>query len=95
MSFYQWQGDDLILACHLQPRAAKDEFSGLHGDRLKIRIKAPPVEGKANIYLCKYLAKAFGVSKRDVSVIGGELSREKRVRITAPEKLPEELNISR
>ncbi|CAM3774243.1 DUF167 family protein [Parendozoicomonas haliclonae] len=94
MSFYRWQGDDLIIACHLQPRASKDEFSGLHGDSLKIRIKAPPVEGKANGYLIKFLASQFGVSKRDVKIISGDLSREKRVAISSPEKLPAELEIT-
>ena len=95
MSFYRWQEDSLIIACHLQPRASKDEFCGPHGDSLKVRIKAPPVEGRANSYLVKFLAKQFGVSKRDVEIIGGELSREKRVRITGPEKLPQELKIAK
>ena len=93
MNFYRWQEDNLIIACHLQPRASKDEFCGLHGDSLKVRIKAPPVEGKANSYLIKFLAKQFGVSKRDVEIITGELSREKRVRITDPGKLPQSLDI--
>ena len=95
MTFFRWQESDLLISCHLQPRASKDEFSGLHGESLKIRIKAPPVEGKANSYLVKFLAKQFGVSKRDVTIISGELSREKRVRIIDPMKLPKELNISR
>lgn len=41
-SWYRWSGDDLILDCHLQPKASRDEFAGLHGDRLKIRLTAPP-----------------------------------------------------
>ncbi len=93
MSFYRWQGKDLIIACHLQPRASRDEFSGLHGDSLKIRIKAPPVEGKANVYLIKFLAKQFGVVKRDVTLLSGELSREKRIKISEPVKIPKDLNI--
>ncbi len=93
MSFYRWQGEELIIVCHLQPRASKDEFCGLHGDSLKVRIKAPPVEGKANSHLIKFMAKQFGVSKRDVAIISGELSREKRVRISSLGKLPEVLEI--
>ncbi|MEK1910872.1 MAG: DUF167 domain-containing protein [Pseudomonas chlororaphis] len=89
MSYFRWDGDDLILECHLQPAACSDDFAGLHGERLKIRLTAPPVEGKANAYLMAFLAKAFGVSKSQVSLISGELNRQKRVRINAPKKLPD------
>lgn len=89
MSYFRWDDGDLILDCHLQPAARSDEFAGLHGERLKIRLTAPPVEGKANAHLMAFLAKAFGVSKREVSLISGELNRQKRVRISSPKKLPE------
>ncbi|WP_349617266.1 DUF167 family protein [Azotobacter salinestris] len=88
MSWYRWDGEDLILACHLQPKASKDEFAGLHGDRLKIRLTAPPVEGKANAHLLAFLAAAFGVPKSQVSLESGELNRQKRVRIRQPRQLP-------
>lgn len=94
-AYYQWQGDDLILHCHLQPKASNDAFAGRHGDSLKIRIAAPPIEGRANTALIRFLAKAFGVPKRDVQIISGELGREKRVRITAPGHWPDALDISR
>jgi len=93
-SYYCWQGEDLILRCHLQPKASKDEISGLHGDSVKIRIAAPPIEGRANAALIKFLAKTFGVAKRDVSILSGELGRDKRVRIQAPARLPENLDLS-
>ncbi|QMV62932.1 hypothetical protein DFO61_3812 [Ectopseudomonas oleovorans] len=88
MSFYRWDGEDLILDCHLQPKASKDEFAGLHGERLKIRLTAPPVDGKANAHLQAFLAKAFGVAKSQVSLESGELNRQKRLRIRAPQNLP-------
>ena len=88
MSYFRWDGDDLILDCHLQPKASSDEFAGLHGDRLKIRLTAPPVEGEANAHLMAFLAKAFGISKSQVSLISGELNRQKRVRLHSPKKLP-------
>ncbi|MBR9827759.1 MAG: YggU family protein [Oceanospirillales bacterium] len=93
-SYYQWQDGDLILRCHLQPKASRDEISGLHGDSVKIRIAAPPIDGRANTALIKFLAKAFGVAKRDVSILSGESGREKRVRIQAPVKFPDGLALS-
>ncbi len=91
-TFFQWQGDNLILTCHLQPKASKSEVVGLHGEALKIRIKAPPVEGKANTELIRFLAKEFAVSKRAVSLISGELSRHKRVQIDNPKVIPDCIN---
>lgn len=93
-AFWRWDGDDLLLDCHLQPRASRDEFAGLQGDRLKIRLTAPPVDGKANAQLLALLAKAFAVAKRDVELESGESSRLKRVRIRRPQRLPEELGIT-
>ncbi len=92
--WYQWHQGDLILYCRLQPKASTDEFAGLHGDALKIRITAPPIDGKANAHLMGFLAKAFGVSKSKVEIEKGELGRSKRIRIQAPQKLPAKLNIS-
>lgn len=87
--YYRWDGPDLILDCHLQPKASKDEFAGLQGERLKIRLTAPPVDGKANAYLQKFLAKAFAVAKTQVLIESGELSRQKRLRIQSPKQLPD------
>lgn len=89
MSYWRWIDGDLILDCHLQPKASKDAFAGLHGERLKIRLTAAPVEGKANAQLLAFLGKAFGVAKSQVSLISGETSRLKRVRIQSPQQLPE------
>lgn len=89
MSYFRWDGADLLLACHLQPKASKDEFAGLHGERLKIRISAPPIDGRANAQLLAFIAKAFGVAKSQVSLDSGDSSRQKRVRIQAPRQLPE------
>lgn len=93
-AFWRWDGDDLILECHLQPKASRDEFAGLQGERLKIRLTAPPVDGKANARLQAFLADAFGVAKREISIDSGELSRMKRVRIHRPRQLPTELAIT-
>ena len=89
MSWFRWDGKDLLIDCHLQPKASKDEFAGLHGERLKIRLTAPPVDGKANAYLQAFLAQSFGVPKAQVTLISGAQSRIKRLRISAPQRLPE------
>ena len=83
-----WQDQTLILQLHLQPKANKDEIVGPHGDALKIRITAPPVDGKANAQLVKFLAKQFGVKQAQVEILSGDSSRQKRVAISSPQKWP-------
>jgi len=85
--WYRWDGNDLILAVHLQPGARRDEIAGLHGDRLKIRITAPPVDGKANAHLRRYLADRFGVAATAVELLAGATGRDKRIRIRSPRRL--------
>jgi hypothetical protein len=88
-TFYKWQGEDLILRILVQPKAGKDGLVGPHGDELKVRIHAPPVDGAANQALVKFLSKIFQVPKSRVSLLSGESSRHKRVCIQAPGCLPE------
>ncbi|CAH0532594.1 hypothetical protein VST7929_00433 [Vibrio stylophorae] len=89
-TFVQSNGDWLI-PLYIQPKASRDAIMGMHGDELKIAITAPPIDGKANAHLVKYLAKQFGVAKSKVTVEKGELGRHKRVRITQPVKIPSAL----
>ncbi|KXU38025.1 hypothetical protein AXE65_00460 [Ventosimonas gracilis] len=93
--FFRWDGGDLILFCHLQPAAKTNGFAGLHGDRLKIRLRAPALEGRANAALIDFLSEAFAVSKVDIELESGSQSRQKRVRIKSPERLPELAGLSR
>ncbi len=86
-------GDDLLLRVYVQPRASRDGIAGRHGDALKIRLTAPPVDGAANEALCRFLAKACGVAKSAVTVESGDASRRKTVRIRAPQTLPDEFGI--
>ncbi len=72
----------VILTLHIQPGAKKTEITGLHGEALKIRLAAPPVDGKANAALIAFLAKACGVSKSAVELVSGDTCRAKRVRVT-------------
>ncbi len=87
--WYRWQGENLILRVRIQPRAAKDEIAGLYGDRLKVRITAPPTDGRANEHLRAFLAKQFGVPKTRITLLSGTGSRDKRLRIENPQRIPE------
>ncbi len=69
------------IAVQVIPRAHKSEIVGLHGDALKVRLAAPPVEGAANEALVAYLAGRLGLRRREVSLVSGEHSRRKVVRI--------------
>ncbi len=83
-----WRDDELHLRLYVQPKASKDAFGERHGDEIKLRITAPPVDGKANSHLQKLLAKAFGVPKSAVRLRRGETSRHKYFIISAPRKIP-------
>jgi len=86
-------GDDVVLMLHVQPGAKRTEVAGIHGEggaaRLKIRLAAPPVEGKANAELLRFLASAFGVGQRAVLLLRGESSRQKTVLIARPVLRPD------
>ncbi len=73
------QSEGVELRVHIQPRASKTEIIGLHGEALKIRLAAPPVDGQANAELCRYLARQVGVPQKDVQMKSGVNSRQKRV----------------
>lgn len=74
-------GADVVLSLHIQPGAKKTEVAGPHGDALKVRLGAPPVDGKANEALIAYLAERLGLPKSRVILEAGQTSRAKRVRI--------------
>lgn len=71
----------MILELHVQPGAARSEFAGEHGNRLKLRLAARAVDGKANEELIAFLAAHYGVPKRNVRILAGLRSRQKRVEI--------------
>jgi len=74
-------GADLVLDVRVQPRASRSEIAGRHGERLRIRLQAPPVDGRANAALVEFLADAFGVPRAGVTVERGLSGRDKLVRI--------------
>lgn len=71
----------VVLELHVQPGARRTEFAGRHGERLKLRLAAPPVDGKANEALVEFIADYYRVPKRCVSITSGLHSRSKRVEI--------------
>ncbi|GAK83388.1 hypothetical protein JCM19238_938 [Vibrio ponticus] len=92
MSVAVWrEGEDVVLRLYIQPKASRDKIVGLHGEEIKIAITAPPVDGKANAHLTKYLAKQFKVAKGLVNIEKGELGRHKQVRIISPNQIPTEI----
>ncbi|GAB1394495.1 DUF167 family protein YggU [Rhodocyclaceae bacterium] len=88
-------GDDVILNLHIQPGAKKTEVVGLHGDALKIRLAAPPVDGKANEALLAFIAEKIGARKTAVELVSGQTSRTKRIRVggMAPEIIQAALGV--
>jgi uncharacterized protein (TIGR00251 family) len=81
MSWIRSDGDAVVLTLHIQPGAKKTEIVGLHGEALKIRLAAPPVDGKANAALIAFIAAKVGAGRTAVELVSGETSRAKRVRI--------------
>ena len=69
----------MILELHVQPGASRSEFAGEHGGRIKVRLAAPPVDGRANDALVEFLAAYFEVPRRNVRITAGLKSRRKRV----------------
>jgi hypothetical protein len=90
-SWYQHNADTLTLVLHVQPGAKQTCISGLHGEALKIRLAAPPVEGKANEALLRFIAEQCQVALRDVELKHGGQSRHKRVVVRGSKVLPENL----
>jgi uncharacterized protein (TIGR00251 family) len=69
----------LVLELHVQPGAKRSEFAGKHGERLKVRLAAPAHEGRANDALVEFLAGYYRVPRRNVTIVSGLRSRQKRV----------------
>jgi hypothetical protein len=81
MTWLLADGAGVTLRLHIQPGAKKTEVVGRHGEALKIRLAAPPVDGKANACLIAYLADQLGIARAAISLLSGDSSRAKRVRI--------------
>ena len=81
MSYYTQTPDGIVLSLHIQPRASREGVVGLHGEALKVALKAPPVDGAANEALIRFLSKKLGAPKSACELVSGQSSRAKRVRV--------------
>lgn len=81
-------GEDLLLQVKVSTRRSTEQVL-LRDGRLNVQLKAAPVDGKANMALCRLLAKAFGVPASRVSVERGETARNKLIRIHKPSRQPD------
>jgi uncharacterized protein len=75
------RGNDVLLRLRIQPRSSREGTDGVHGDRLRVRVSAPPVEGAANARLLEVLAKALDVPRSALRLTHGERGRDKEVLI--------------
>ncbi|MEI7455918.1 MAG: DUF167 domain-containing protein [Nitrosomonadales bacterium] len=89
--WYRSIGDVITLTLHVQPGAKRCEISGLHGEALKLKLAAPPIDGRANEALVKYIAGLFEVPIRQVELKQGAQSRHKVLAITGSLINPESL----
>lgn len=80
-----------MLELHVQPGASRTGVAGLHGGRLKLRLAARAVDGKANAALIAFLAERLGAARRDVTIEAGEAGRAKRVAVRNARRGPEAL----
>jgi len=90
-AWYRRNGETITLTLHVQPGAKHSEIAGLHGAALKIRLSAPPVEGRANEALQRFIAELFAVPLRQVELKQGAQSRHKVVAISGSKVEPESL----
>lgn len=74
-------GEDVTFDVLVQPRASRARFGPRHGDRIKLAVTAPPVDGEANAAVIELVAEAFGVARSAVLVIAGAASRRKTLRV--------------
>lgn len=89
--WYRWDGADLLLDIKVQTRAGRDGFAAPHDGRLRVRLTAAPVDGRANRHLTAWLAGQFGVAKAAICIESGLTAPRKRVRIRMPSRIPDTL----
>ena len=72
----------ILLKIHLLPRASRDEICGLHGNAIRVKVTAPPIEGKANKALQRFFAEKLHLAAAQIEIVAGQRSRDKTLRIS-------------
>ena len=88
MDFIREHARGILLQVFVQPRASKDLIVGPHGDRLKIKVAAPPVDGQANKRCIQFLAKCLSVPSSSLKIISGHNSRNKKILLKSEQTPP-------
>ncbi len=86
LDIIQERKQGVVLTVQVVPRSSKNEVVGIHGDALRIRLKAPPVEGAANAALIEFLAEVLGIRQRQVEILSGHAARRKSVLVSGLRK---------
>jgi uncharacterized protein (TIGR00251 family) len=73
----------VMVDIHVIPNASRTEADGEHDGALRVRLHAPPVDGKANVALMAWLAETLGIAKRDLALVRGQTSKRKQLRVSA------------
>ena len=81
MGWLTEKGGCIFINIHLQPRASKNEIVGIHGESIKLRLTSPPVDGAANSHAIEFFAKKLGVQKSKITIVSGEKSRHKTLKV--------------
>lgn len=81
MSDHMKPARELTFKIKVEPRSSKSGIAGRYGDALKVKLKSPPVEGKANKELIDVLAREWGIPKKNIKIVSGQSSKNKIVRI--------------
>lgn len=84
--YYYWKGNDLYILLYIKTGANQNKIVGKYGDRLKLQVAAPPIEGKANAELIRFIAKFFSMPQTQIRLISGLHGRNKLVQIKEPNK---------
>ncbi|NPA81382.1 MAG: YggU family protein [Epsilonproteobacteria bacterium] len=85
--WYEMKEDRVILSIKAVPNSSKNSFGEILEDFMKVKIKAPAVEGAANRELIKFISKSFKISKSEISFVSGETSKTKRISVPLNEKV--------